>query len=191
MAINATQNKESFYTIVKENIHRIGMAGLTEWVEHTDFFTAPASTHFHGAEEGGLCQHSLNVYNQLKKVAALYAPGKFSDETLAIVSLFHDLCKCNTYKTEMRNAKDTSGQWVKVPFYKFDEDYSYGNHGGKSVFLIMQWMQLSSDEAAAIQSHMGFSNVTNMSEVSSVYEKNTLAWLLHVADEAATYVDHC
>lgn len=191
MAINVLENKEAFRGVISDTIHRSGIDALLAWIDSSDFFTAPASTCFHGAEEGGLCQHSLNVYHQLKKVAALYAPGMFSDETLAIVSLFHDLCKCGVYKTEMRNAKDSSGQWVKVPFYKFDEDFSYGNHGGKSVYLTMRHICLSDEEAAAIQSHMGFAGESNITAVSSVYEKNTLAWLLHVADEAATYVDRC
>ena len=189
--MNTKENEKAFEEASINAIHRVGAEELLKWMHTTDFFAAPASTKYHGAEEGGLCQHSLNVYAQLQRVASVFAPGKYSDETLAIVSLFHDLCKCNTYKTEMRNTKDASGQWIKVPYYTFAEDFSYGNHGGKSVFLIMQHMKITSEEAAAVQSHMGFSNVSNMAEVGSVYEKNTLAWMLHVADEAATYIDHC
>lgn len=192
MAINVEENQKKFEQIIDGNVNREGIVPLMVWLrEKTDFFSAPASTRFHGAEEGGLCQHSLNVYTRLKELVQFYDICDISNESIAVAALFHDLCKCNTYKTELRNTKDESGSWVKVPYYTFNEDFSYGNHGGKSVYLTMKHIYLSDEEAAAIQSHMGFAGESNITAVSSVYEKNTLAWLLHVADEAATYVDRC
>ena len=58
-------NKEEFIRIYKENIHREGSEELLKWIEKTDFFTAPASTRYHNACEGGLCAHSLSVYHTL------------------------------------------------------------------------------------------------------------------------------
>ena len=192
MAINVEENQKKFEQIIDGNVNRDGIVPLMVWLrEKTDFFSAPASTRFHGAEAGGLCQHSLNVYTRLKELVQFYDICDISNESIAVAALFHDLCKCNTYKTELRNTKDESGSWVKVPYYTFNEDFPYGNHGGKSVYLTMRHIYLSDEEAAAIQSHMGFAGESNITAVSSVYEKNTLAWLLHVADEAATYVDRC
>ena len=58
--------KEEFISIYKENIKREGADKLLEYLEKSDFFTAPSSTRFHGSYEGGLVQHSLNVYHCLK-----------------------------------------------------------------------------------------------------------------------------
>lgn len=182
--------KGEFRNIVQRYIRRDGIESLMASLEQGDFYTAPASTRFHGCEMGGLCAHSIAVYRQLEKLAKLYAPNKYSDETLAIVALFHDLCKIEVYSEDFRNKKnEETGKWEKVPYYKFEEKFPFGGHGEKSVFLIMEHMKLSRDEAAAINAHMGFSGETNISAISELYEKNTLAWLLHVADEAATYID--
>ena len=89
---------------------------LLDWLDHkTDFFTAPASTRFHGACEGGLCMHSLNVYHALHDT--FFTEGD-SEETFAICALLHDLCKANYYKPGTRNVKnEATGQWEKVPSY--------------------------------------------------------------------------
>jgi hypothetical protein len=112
---------------------------------------------------------------------------------LAIVSLFHDLCKCDCYKLTTRNQKnEATGQWEKVPVYQFEEKFHFGGHGEKSVYLLMRHgMMLTEEEAAAINTHMGFSGAAGIqaSAISDVYNSNLLAWMLHVADEAATYID--
>lgn len=179
--------KEEFKRIAHTHIHRGGIDNLLEWLDSTDFYTAPASTRFHGACEGGLVMHSLNVYSQLKKLCGWYECDA-SDESIAIVSLFHDLCKVGVYKTEMRWRKDKNNQWEQYPTYKFEEDFAYGGHGAKSVFLAQSFMMLTADEAAAINCHMGQWDATTYSNPTEVYCRNKLAWLLHVADEAADFL---
>lgn len=178
--------KEEFIRIANENIKRDGITDLLGWLEGTDFFTAPASTKYHGAFEQGLVMHSLNVYWQLKRLCNWFGCNA-SMESIAIVSLFHDLCKVGFYKTEMRWRKDENNQWEQYATWKHDEDFAYGGHGSKSVYLVQSFMKLEPDEAAAINCHMGAWDSTNYSNPSTVYERNMLAWLLHVADEAATY----
>lgn len=178
--------KEEFERIAKASILRDGLLDLLTWLEDTDFYMAPASTRFHGAHEGGLVQHSLNVYSQLKKLCTFYGCDA-SEESIAIVSLFHDLCKVGVYKVEMRWRKNQYNQWEQYPTYKFEEDFAYGGHGSKSVFLVQTFMQLSPDEASAINCHMGQWDATTFSNPTPVFERNMLAWLLHVADEAADY----
>lgn len=180
--------KSEFTQIVMDKITRQGMTDLMAWLEKTDFYVAPASTRYHGAFEGGLVMHSLNVYRQLKRLCNWYACDA-SDESIAIVSLFHDLCKVGYYKTEMRWRKDENNQWEQYPTWKHDEDFAYGGHGSKSVYLVQNFMKLTPDEAAAINCHMGQFDATTYSNPSEVFSRNTLAWLLHVADEAATYLD--
>jgi hypothetical protein len=179
--------KSEFTRIVTNNIHREGMTDLMAWLEQTDFYTAPASTKYHGAYEGGLVMHSLNVYCQLKRLVDFYEV-EADDESIAIVALFHDLCKIGFYKTEMRWRKDANDKWEQYATYKHDEDFAYGGHGSKSVYLVQSFMKLKPFEAAAINCHMGQFDATPYSNPSVVYERNPLAWLLHVADEAATYM---
>ena len=179
--------KLEFGKIVDRHILREGIDDLMQWLYNTDFFTAPASTRFHGSYEGGLVVHSMNVYSQLKKLCKWYDVDA-SDESIAIVSLFHDLCKVGYYKVELRWRKDKNNQWEQYPTWKHDEDFCYGGHGAKSVFLIQNFMKLTPEEASAINCHMGQFDATVYSNPTAVYERNTLAWLLHVADEAATYL---
>ena len=175
-----------FKGIVEKRIERDGISDLMGWLETTDFYTAPASTRFHGAEEGGLLMHSLNVYSHLKRLCKWYE-CEASDESIAIVALFHDLCKVNYYTTEMRWRKDANNQWEQYTVYSVKEDFCYGGHGSKSVYLVQNFLRLTPDEASAINCHMGAWDMSPYSKPGDVYERNLLAWLLHVADEAATY----
>ena len=145
-------NKEIFIETYNKNIHRPGAEKLLAWLEGTDFFTAPASTRFHAAYEGGLLDHSLNVYNVL--ISKHFNPETDDLESYTIVSLLHDLCKAGFYKTELRNRKNDRGEWEKVPVYAVDDQFPYG-HGEKSVFLIERFMRLRTEEAIAVRWHMG------------------------------------
>lgn len=180
--------QEEFTNLVTQNIHREGIEDLMQWLCQTDFFKAPASTRYHGCYGGGLAQHSLNVHAQLTKLCKWYE-CEASTESIAIVALFHDLCKVGCYKTEMRWRKDANNRWEQYPTWKFEEDYCFGGHGAKSVYLIQNFMKLTPEEAAAINAHMGAWDATSYSNPTAVYQRNLLAWLLHVADEAADFID--
>lgn len=187
--LTAEDARNSFINIFKSSIipKREGADKLLQWIESTDFFRAPASTRFHGAFEGGLCNHSLAVYESLKFINESWGLD-LGEDSIALCALCHDLCKCNVYKVSTRNVKnERTGQWEKVPFYQFDDPGPYGFHGPKSVTRIQEFLHLSYDESRAIACHMGFGDQKNMNDVSSVYEKSPLAWALHVADEAATW----
>lgn len=184
---------EEFIKIYTENIKRDGADKLLEYLMSTqsDFFIAPASTRFHGSYEGGLLEHSINVYHCLKdyleraRVKEIYNL-EYSDETIAIVALLHDLCKVNCYVKGTRNVKDKSGVWQQVPTFEYSDDMPYG-HGEKSVYIISGFMKLSREEAFAIRYHMGFSGTEPQSNVGSAFEKYPLAFALSTADMEATY----
>ena len=185
--------KDEFLKIYQREITRPGANDLLSYItsEASDFFTAPASTRFHGSHEGGLVEHSLNVYRCLKEylsrpfIDELFGQ-KYSDETVAIVSLLHDLCKINCYKVSSRNVKDENGNWTKVPFYEFDDQLPYG-HGEKSVYIISGFMRLTREEAFAIRYHMGFSAGDDMRNVSKAFESFPLSFALSTADMEASY----
>lgn len=181
--------KSKFLEAVDTHIHRNGIRELVAWLEISDFFIAPASSRFHGAEPGGLAAHSYNVWVQLNHLNESYGV-KLEKESMAIVALFHDLCKVNYYKQTTRNAKnEKTGQWEKVPYYAKDEVFHFGGHGSKSVFLVMNFIRLTPEEAAAINCHMGPWDHQDYGNPGDVFDDSMLAWLLHVADEAATYID--
>ncbi len=185
--------KEEFLEIYKNNITREGADKLLEYLlsDKSDFFTAPASTRFHGAYEEGLLEHSLNVYHCLKdylsreRAKNVYGMN-YSEETIAIAALLHDICKVNFYKVDYRNAKNDKGQWEKVPYYAIDDKLPYG-HGEKSVYIITGFMRLSREEAYAIRYHMGFSANDDPNQVGKSFEMFPLAFALSVADMEASY----
>ena len=187
MALDLEAQKQEFLTLCREGINRDGIENLLDWLKKADFFTAPASTRFHGAYAGGLCEHSLDVYRMAVKAAAAYDLA-FDNESLLIATLFHDLCKVNFYKVDKRNQK-VNGVWMEVPYYAVDEKYVFGGHGSKSVFLVQQFMKLKTDEAAAINCHMGAMPGGDAARDSAnAYQAFPLAWIVHVADEAAAYL---
>lgn len=186
--------KEEFIKIYNENIKRDGAKALLDYLLSTDFFTAPASTKFHSSFKGGLVEHSINTYKRFKNLITQeygenYAE-KISDESIAVISLLHDVCKTNIYKEELRNTK-VDGAWVQVPYYTVDDTLPYG-HGEKSVYMISGFMKLTREESMAINWHMGGfdSRVLGGSfALSGAFGKFPLALLFHIADLEATYLD--
>lgn len=183
--------KERFLSLYKEHIHREGSEKLLDYLmNHSDFFTAPASTRFHGAHAQGLLEHSLNVYDCLvdylnrPRTKELYRM-EYSQESIAVVALLHDICKVNCYKESMRNVK-VDGKWTQVPYYEFEDNLPYG-HGEKSVYIITGFMRLSREEAFAIRYHMGFSGSEDARSIGYSFENYPLSFALSTADMEATY----
>lgn len=193
MPADVLANKERFISIYNEKITRRGADKLLEWLdsEGSDFFTAPASTRYHGAYEGGLCEHSLHVYDCLcsylerKRVKEQYGL-EYTEESIAIASLLHDLCKINLYRVSYRNAKNEQGVWEKVPYYEYHDMLPYG-HGEKSVYIVSGFMRLTRDEAMAIRWHMGFSGEENTNTIGKALELYPLALATHIADMESTF----
>ena len=185
-------NQERFLQIFQEKITREGADKLLDFLQRSDFFTAPASTRYHGAYEGGLLQHSLNVYDCLvdilnrPRMKELYGV-EYSDESIAIAALLHDICKVNFYKTSFRNVKDENGKWVSAPYYTIEDSLPYG-HGEKSVYIVSGFMRLTRDEAFAIRYHMGFSGTEDVNNVGRALEMFPLAYAVCCADMEAAFL---
>lgn len=189
---NLVELKEKFVQIYEENIKREGSKELLEWLIKTDFFIAPASTKYHGSYEGGLLEHSLNVYLELQEMNnALPEAQRYSEESVAVCGLLHDLCKAQFYVKGFRNVKDKdTGKWNSVEVYEVDDKFPCG-HGEKSVILIQAFMKLSKDSILSIRWHMsGFDNAVKGGDYSlnKAYGVCKLAVLLHLSDMKATYI---
>lgn len=194
-------NVERFEHLLRST-KRAGIEDLIEFIRKSDFYTAPASTRFHSCHEGGLLEHSLNVYDCLI--------SKFNDElwkssvevgsdSLIIAALLHDLCKSYFYGTELKNKKeyhdkgsksDSNGRfdWVTVPSYVVDDKIPYG-HGEKSVMMIEEYIKLKPIERYAIRWHMGFSEPKeNWNTLGTAMRKYPLILALHMSDLESTYL---
>lgn len=169
---------------------RKGYSHLLEYlVNDTDFLTAPASTKFHGNFPGGLLVHSYTVTKRMSELSKLSGISNYetTDESITLTGIFHDLCKVNTYEKLIEGANITIIYNSSNPFgYQHKEELITGFHGPKSVFILQKYVNLKNWEATAIMCHMG--NFESK-DSSKVFETNHLAWILHAADEAATFID--
>ena len=183
--------KERFIEIYNEKITREGADKLLDFLLNgSDFFTAPASTRYHGAHEGGLVEHSLNVYDCLADMADRLKERygiEYPEESIAIAGLLHDICKVNFYKTSYRNVKDETGRWQSVPYYTIEDTLPYG-HGEKSAYIVSAYMRLTRDEAFAIRYHMGFSGTEDPGNVGRALEMFPLAYATCCADMEAAFL---
>ena len=179
--------EEKFIELLKST-KREGINELIEFMKKTDFFTAPASTRFHGSFEKGLLEHSLKVYEILKeKVKTAMIPINTPEESIILIALLHDICKANFYKVDYRNAKNELGVWEKVPYYTVDDTIPYG-HGEKSVMMITEYIKLTPEEKYAIRWHMGYTEPKELyNTIGVAYKKYPVALLTHEADLEATY----
>ncbi len=186
-------SKEEFLEIFYD-IDREGADKLLDWLEKSDFFTAPASGRRHSNFRGGLCEHSVKVYKRLVKILeGEFGENwgkRFSPESVAIMGLLHDVCKVNTYTEDVRNVK-VDGRWEQRPYWKYEDTLPYG-HGEKSVYILSAFIKLTREEALAINWHMGEYDPRVQSgsvSMGDVYYKYPICLLLHLADLSATYFD--
>ena len=93
MMTDVGSNKERFITLL-QTTNRTGVDKIIAWLESTDFFEAPASTQYHENYVGGLCEHSLKVYDTFE---TLHKTFNFDINITSIIlmSLLHDVCKVN------------------------------------------------------------------------------------------------
>lgn len=182
--------KETFIEIYQSFIKREGAQELLDMLLKSDFFEAPASTAYHLNEPGGLCKHSTNVFKWLLNIVNLDERAKNNSlESIAIVSLLHDVCKIGCYKIEYRNRKNENGAWEQYPYYTFKEDFAFGGHGAKSVFIISKYIKLTDEEAVAINCHMSvFDRPANDWTIARAFKQYPLALFLSWADQAATFI---
>lgn len=184
--------REQFICLLRR-VERSGIDNLLAFLDESDFYRAPASSQHHGAHEGGLLEHSLAVYKALECITVAFPDKYFNPDTMIIVALLHDICKANFYKIDYRNKKNELGQWERVPYYAVEDQHPYG-HGEKSVDIIRDYIELTTEERMAIRWHMGgwedsARGYTGQQAQSTAMKKYPLITALHMADLAATFFD--
>ena len=116
------ENREKFMELMRKT-ERAGVEDMLKWLDTTDFYSAPASTRYHGSYPGGLVQHTLNVAYELKQLVDFY-DIKIPKDSILICALGHDFCKINTYRETIVNVppqRTKSGKWEQQQGYKKDE----------------------------------------------------------------------
>ena len=206
--INTDENIKRFENLMSR-VTREGVNELMNYIRKSDFYSAPASTRFHLACQGGLLQHSLNVYDCLmaKKSSPLWGKQleSISEESLIIISLMHDLCKVGLYSIGYKNQKtydkdkvasadsykikhDELGNyiWETVPKYEIDDKFPLG-HGEKSLSILQLFMRLKPEEIFAIRWHMGFSEEKSQyASIGTAMERWPIVLAVHEADLEAS-----
>lgn len=191
-------NKERFVGYCKEYAgEREGLDRLLAYLEETDFYQAPSSTNYHLNEPGGLCKHSINVFETAK---ALYehaieprraaSEAAFSEpvpmESIAVATLFHDLCKVKMYRTAERWKKDEHGRWQSYLGYEVHDEFPFG-HGEKSCFVLERFLRLKGCELLAIRWHMGLFDASEQGasgrfSLRAAMESEPLVTIVQAAD---------
>ena len=186
-------NKDKFIELLQST----GRKGINEAIsvlEKLGFFSAPASTRFHLAYEGGLLEHSLGVCRialMVRKQVLLVRPElepQLPVESVILTTLLHDVCKAEVYKRAMKRRKNEHGYWEDYEGYDVDySDFPVG-HGEKSVIVLLQsGLELTKEEILAIRWHMSawdlpFQSYELMGSLNAAREKTPLLGILQAAD---------
>ena len=197
------ENKVKFLKLIAEiDIEGADTNGLVSYLDENGFFESPASTVYHSGYKGGLCQHSLNVFEIIQDLAQKYFPDKYSKSTLLVVSLLHDISKAGFYESSVVNKKiynekgskqDNQGRfdWFAESVYKVRDSHDRfvaGTHEENSLLLISQFIPLTLEESVAIMNHHGTASPNAPSDLSAIMNKFPLLTLLHLSDMTATYI---
>lgn len=185
------ENKKVFVDLLKST-ERKGIDLLLEYLEtKTDFYSAPASTRYHNNCTGGLLAHTLNVYENFKNLLAL-RKIEMAEESVIIVALLHDICKCNYYVLEQRNKK-INGKWEQVSVWANTKTVSPPlPHSYRSIRMLQQFFRLTPQEEICIYYHMGpyggedYEYRNLLQKVNTDYPESLL---FYTADLFSTYLD--
>ena len=172
---------------------RKGMDAVIKNLREIGFFESPASSKHHLSYPGGLLEHSLNVWEQAKKLAAVEICPDVKSSSITIAALLHDVCKAGIYVVEKRNRKNDKGQWEQYDYYtpKYDRDPL--GHGEKSAMMLMKWgLELTEDEILAIRWHMANWSMPDTAEYRDSFHaaiaKSALVPIIIAADQLATWI---
>ena len=211
--LNIEENKARYLELI-ESITRPGFRKeeFINMIKTSDFCTTAASTKYHNDMDGGLCDHSLKVYDNLCKLVELKNLDIKDQDTLKIVALMHDLGKINQYVKGPKNIKrycksdedfnankkaynkqddlGVYGWFTELRYEISDNKFIYGNHEMSCEYIASTYIPLTIEESVAILHHMGgMSGDSAKSDLYTIYRTYPLALLLFEADLMAAVID--
>lgn len=172
---------------------------MLKYLSLNHFFTAPASTKYHGNYEGGLFDHSFVVAKFLVRLTEDNHLTWKNPRSPYIVGMFHDLCKIDQYipQYEMREELEQSPlndpkpmKFVKTLCgYEYNPDTLLKGHGDKSVMLLSQFYTLTDEEIMCIRYHMGaFTDKSEWNDYTRAVSQYPNVLWTHQADMLASHV---
>ncbi len=157
-----------------------------DWLIENGFKTAPASTKYHGAYEGGLYEHSCEVTRDLVYMTEKLGLKWQREESPWIVGMFHDLCKIDAYVSSNPEHFGNCIVHPSVIEYEYNEDILLKGHGEKSVMLLSQFMTLTEEEIMCIRYHMGAYETKDWKQFDLAIKKYPNVLFTHTADMSAS-----
>lgn len=199
-------NKDIFTSIIKQLDSSNDVEGLLKYLEESGFYEAPASSKYHCSYKGGLCEHSLNVYNIfccLNSMLVNFIPPHFNEQgvndtqtyllNVAIkVALLHDLAKVNYYEFYDKYTKDENGKWVTTKDIRIKDctkRETYGNASFNNYMILSKYLSLDNNEIVALMNYnCGMDDGYSNKDLSAILSKNSFTIMLHCADMMCTYM---
>ena len=193
------EKKEQFIELLRSTESQ-GIEKVIQYLEESGFFSAPASTAFHLNYEGGLMEHSMNVY---KMAIAMREPivamkpemrEKLQEKSIIIAALLHDVCKAKIYQKTKKWNMNSQGKWEQKEGYTTDYSQMPFGHGEKSVIILLDLgLKMTVDEMVAIRWHMGawdlsFQSYEAKSNINESGNRYPLLSLIQAADNMATHI---
>ncbi len=165
---------------------RKGIDDLISHLDETEFFKAPCSSQYHLCKEGGLAEHSLNVYDMMTRLVKdtygieVFKVSNLYGDSRKIVSLLHDVGKAN-YRGKANYTPNIlkNGEVSKAKPYEANKDRLYIPHEVVSLQIISRFIELTVDEEFAILYHNGM-YVPSGRDING--KERPLQLLLHFAD---------
>lgn len=172
---------EQFKRIV-ESSYCISLACAVDKLDEMDYFTAPASTKYHGSYIGGLFHHSVEVTRALLELTNKLDLEWEKPRSPYIIGMLHDLCKCDSYAFANHDAEN--------PLFTYRKELWLDGHGSKSVILAQTLIDdLTLEEIACIRWHMGaFDDKENWNYYNEAIKKYPNVLYTHTADMIASKI---
>lgn len=189
---NSKEERMERFLITCESVGLRPTERFVKWLDDNGFFTAPASTKYHGAYDGGLFDHSYAVCERLQKLTADNKLEWARAESPVIIGLFHDLCKCDQYKKVEGKVTIVNGIELNDPnsfHYEYNTNTMLKGHGSKSVMILSQFIHLTEEEMLCIRYHMGAYEKEEWTEFDMAIHKYQNVFWTHAADMLASKVD--
>lgn len=193
--------KDEYISLLRQT-GREGIDSVVDYLDKAGFFRAPASVNRHLSRDGGLLEHSMNVYRMammLREQMVAMKPEteqRLPVESVTITALLHDVCKANIYRKVTKYRKDANNRWESYDGYDTDYGRFPLGHGEKSVVMLLRLgLELTNDEVLAIRWHMGawdlaFQSYEAKSNISAASDVPLVA-IIQAADALAAHVLEC
>ena len=188
MDINIEKNYDTFMYLLKKYVKRDGIDKLIGWLENTDIKYAPASSRYGMSCDGGLIQHSLNVFYRLVDTCNQMYPNNdcpYSEESMVIVSLLHEISKVNLYDKVVKNVTDENGNWQKSFQYvvkPIEKRFVFATNEENTLYKISKFIDLTYDEEIAIRWCKAAQDAQMFCRMYEALSVSRLALIMHVSE---------